>query len=123
MKRLLFTFAFVLSVLNIQAADITAISNALKAGNTSSLTATMDPEADIAIPGYTKKGNNPETNSALSNFFKTNKPSAFVVVHHADKKDSGFFVGKLTTSDKTFRVNITYKAEGDKVIIQSIRIE
>lgn len=123
MKRLLFTFAFILSVLNLQAADISSITNALKAGNAPSLIAAMDAETDIALPDYSKKGNGETATSALSNFFQTNKPNDFSVVHHADKKDSGFFVGKFITADKSFRVNVTYKVEGNKIVIQSIRIE
>lgn len=123
MKRLVFTFAFVLSVLSLQAADITNISNAFKGGNASSLSAIMDAEVDIAVPGTTKKSNGAEAVSTLNSFFSTNKPTTFSVVHHADKKENGFFVGKLTTGDKSFRVNVTYRADGDKAIIQSIRIE
>lgn len=123
MKRLLFTFAFVLSVLSLHAADITHISNAFKGGNASSLTAAMDSEVDLAIPGSTKKCNGAEAVAALNNFFKANKPTDFSVLHHADKKENGFVVGKLPTAAKPFRVNITYRTEGDKVIIQSIRIE
>ncbi len=123
MKRLLITFAFVLSFLSLNAADITHISNAFKGGNASSLTAVMDTEVDLAIPGSTKKCNATEAVSALNGFFKSNKPTDFSVVHHADKKDNGFIVGKLPTTDKSYRVNITYKTVGDKAVIQSIRIE
>lgn len=123
MKRLLFTFAFILSVLSLNAADITNISNAFKGGNASSLTAIMDTEVDVAIPGTTKKSNGADVVSALNSFFSSNKPTEFSVVHHADKKENGFIVGKLNTADKSFRVNITYRADGDKAIIQSIRIE
>jgi len=123
MKRLLFAFAFVLSVFTLKAADITTISNAFKGGNASSLTAIMDSEVDLAIPGATKKCNGGEAVSALNSFFNSNKPTGFDVVHHADKKENGFFVGKLPTANKSFRVNITYRADGDKAIIQSIRIE
>lgn len=123
MKRLLFTFAFVLSILNLQAADITSISNAFKGGNASSLSSIMDAEIDLAIPGTTKKCSGADAIAALNSFFSSNKPTDFAVVHHADKKESGFFVAKLPTSDKSFRVNITYRADGDKAIIQSIRIE
>ena len=81
MKRLLLTFALIFAFVCAQAADITSISNAFKAGNASSLSGAMD------------------------------------------KKESGFLVGKLPTSSGEYRVNITYRAEGNTAIIQSIRIE
>jgi len=123
MKRLLLTFALILSFLSVPAADITAISNAFKGGNASSLSGSMDTEVDMAIPGSSKKTNGGEAVSMLNTFFNSNKPTGFNVVHHADKKENGFFVGKITTANGEYRVNVTYRADGDKAIIQSIRIE
>lgn len=123
MKRLLLTFATILISLSIYAADITTISNAFKGGNANSLSTVMDKEVDMALPGSSKKCDGNEAVSMLSSFFGSNKPSGFSVVHHADKKETGFFVGKLPTSAGEYRVNVTYRAEGNKAIIQSIRIE
>ena len=122
MKRLLLTFALIFAFVCAQAADITSISNAFKAGNASSLSGAMEV-VDVALPGSSKKCNGSEAVSMLSSFFSSNKPSGFSVVHHADKKESGFLVGKLPTSSGEYRVNITYRAEGNTAIIQSIRIE
>lgn len=123
MKRLLLTFALIFSALSIQAADINSISNAFKGGNASGLSGSMDKEVDVAIPGSSKKCNGSEAVSMLTVFFGTHEPSGFSVVHHADKKENGFFVAKLPTSTGEYRVNITYRADGNKAIIQSIRIE
>lgn len=123
MKRFVCTFALILSFLSVQAADITNISSAFKGGNASSLSAVMDKEVDMALPGSSKKCNGNEAVSMLNAFFSQHKPSGFSVVHHADKKENGFFVGKLPTSSGEYRVNITYRADGNQAIIQSIRIE
>lgn len=123
MKRILITLAFLLSIFSIKAADITTITNAFKGGNASALTASMDAEVDMAIPGSAKKTNSSEATALLNTFFNSNKPSGFTVLHHADKKENGFFVAKLPTASGEYRVNITYRSEGDKAIIQSIRIE
>ena len=118
MKRLLLTFALIFAFVCAQAADITSISNAFKAGNASSLSGAMDKVVDVALPSSSKKCNGSEAVSMLSSFFSSNKPSGF-----SDKKESGFLVGKLPTSSGEYRVNITYRAEGNTAIIQSIRIE
>ncbi|MDR3140865.1 MAG: DUF4783 domain-containing protein [Tannerellaceae bacterium] len=123
MKRLIIILTLVFSFLSVRAADITPISNAFKSGNASSLTSFMDSQVDMAVPGSSKKCNGAEAVAMLNTFFGTNKPSGFSVVHNADKKDTGFFVGKLPTSKGEFRVNVTYKLDGDKAVIQSIRIE
>lgn len=123
MKRLFLTLALILSFLSVMAADIVPISNAFKGGNASSLSGSMDTEVDMALPGSSKKCNGNEAVSMLNTFFGSNKPAGFSVVHHADKKENGFFVGKLPTATGEYRVNVTYRAEGNKAIIQSIRIE
>lgn len=123
MKRLLLTLVLIGSFLCAQAADITSISGAFKGGNASSLSGAMDKEVDMALPGASKKCNGTEAVAMLADFFRANKPSGFSVVHHADKKESGFFVGKLPTSTGEYRVNVTYRAAGNQAIIQSIRIE
>lgn len=123
MKRLLLTLTLIFSFLAVQAADITNISNAFKGGSASSILSAMDTEVDIAIPGSSQKCNGSDAVSLLNSFFGSNKPSGFTLLHHADKKENGFFVGKLPTASGEFRVNVTYRTEGDKAIIQSIRIE
>ena len=60
MKRLLLTFALIFAFVCAQAADITSISNAFKAGNASSLSGAMDKVVDVALPGSSKKCNGSE---------------------------------------------------------------
>lgn len=124
MKRIVFIMAMVFSFLCVvHAADITSISNAFKSGNASSLTSLMDTEVDIAVPGSSQKCNAGNAVAMLNTFFQSNTPTGFTVLHNADKKDSGFIVGKLPTSKKEYRVNITYRTEGEKLLIQTVRIE
>jgi hypothetical protein len=123
MKKLVCTFAFILSVLSVQAADITAIADAFKSGNATLLAACMDTEVDVALPDAARKVNGQEAVDLLNRFFEAGKVSGFTVAHHADKKESGFVVGKLATEKGDFRVNITYLTTDDKIVIQSIRIE
>jgi hypothetical protein len=113
----------IIIALHSQAADITPISNAMKAGNADMLADKMAAEVDIVTPGASKKGTGSEAIAILKSFFQANKPNNFTVAHHADKNDSGFFVGKLTTADKEFRVNITYTSKDGKILISVIRIE
>jgi hypothetical protein len=123
MKRIVLLFTLVFPFLCAQAVDINPISAAFKAGNASSLASFMDQEVDIALPGVSKKCPAGEAVNLLNAFFQTGKPGNFTVVHNADKKESGFLVGKLATTKGEFRVNITYRTENNKAIIQSVRIE
>ncbi|MCD7936678.1 MAG: DUF4783 domain-containing protein [Tannerellaceae bacterium] len=123
MKQAVLTIICLLVSVYMQAVDVTPIANAFKDGKSAVLATMMDREVDIAVPGVSEKGNPAAAGSVLAVFFRQNKPAGFTVVHHADKKENGFFVGKLPTSTGEYRVNVTYRVEGDKVLIQSIRIE
>lgn len=123
MKRLFLTWVFILSIMSVTAADIGSISNAFKGGNASSLSESMDKEVDIVLPYSSKKCPVNDAISLLNAFFENHQPTDFKIVHHADKKENGFFVGKLPTSSGEFRVNVTYRSNSGKAIIQSIRIE
>ncbi|MDR1332750.1 MAG: DUF4783 domain-containing protein [Tannerella sp.] len=123
MKKSLLTAILILSGLSMYAADITVISNAFTSGSATSLAASMDAEIDFALQGKAQKMTAAEAVTQLSGFFGANKPAGFTVAHNADKKESGFLVGKLATDKGEFRVNITYIVKDNKIIIQSIRIE
>jgi hypothetical protein len=123
MKKIIFTLIFILFVLSIRAANITLVSDAIKAGNADLLKDKMSEEVDISVPGTSKKGSGADAVTILKDFFRTNKVSGFTVAHHADKNESGFFVGKLTTDKDEYRVNITYTTKDGNILIQIIRIE
>ena len=123
MKKKLFTLALSILFLQMQAADITPISNAFKAGNADILKEMMAAEVDIVVPGVSKKGRNNDAITILKSFFQDNKPAGFTVAHHADKNESGFIVGKITAAIRDFRVNITYTVKDEKILITIIRIE
>jgi len=123
MKKILFTAALIFAILQTQAADITPVTNAFKAGNADLFKDMLATEVDIVTPGVSKKGSAEEAITTLKSFFQANKPTGFTVSHHADKNDSGFIVGKLTTDEKEFRVNITYTVKDGKILISIIRIE
>ena len=123
MRKILFLLTFSLSVMNIQAADIKPVTEALKTGNTEMLKDKMAAEVDIVVPGASKKGSGNDAITILKSFFSANNPTGFTVAHHADKNDSGFFVGKLAIGDNELRVNITYTTKDGKILITIIRIE
>jgi len=123
MKKFMCMLVFALSVLSLNAADITMIVNAFKEGKVAGIAGNMDMEVDISVPGTTKKGTGADAVAILTRFFESDKPTGFTVLHHADKNDSGFFVGRLNTGKGEFRTNITYITKDDKVLIQSIRVE
>ncbi|MGL4227146.1 MAG: DUF4783 domain-containing protein [Tannerellaceae bacterium] len=114
------TLAIILYSFSIQKNDIAA---AFKQGNAQALSSDFDTVVDIQIGSQSGKVAPREAVKKLESFFRQNTPSGFDVVHSGEKRESGFMVGKLTTSGRTYRVNITYKVANNNLIIQSIRID
>ena len=123
MKRFLLTCALLCAFCSLQAADLAGITKAFKEGKAETLTGKMAATFDLALPEKTLTCAGDQAIEALNSFFGQHKPTSFTVVHHADKSDNGFLVAKLHTEAGDYRVNITYKADNNTAIIQSIRIE
>ena len=123
MKRFLLTCALLCAFCSLQAADIANNIKAFKEGKAETLTGKMAATIDLALPEKTLTCAGDQAIEALNSFFGQHKPASFTVVHHADKSANGFLVAKLHTEAGDYRVNITYKAENNTAIIQSIRIE
>ena len=123
MKRFLLTCALLCAFCSLQAADLAGITKAFKEGKAETLTGKMAATIDLALPEKTLTCAGDQAIEALNRFFGQHKPATFTVVHHADKSDNGFVVAKLHTEAGDYRVNITYKADNNTAIIQSIRIE
>ena len=123
MKRFLLTCALLCAFSGLQAADIAGITQAFKEGKAETLAGKLAATIDLALPEQTLTCEGEQAIQALNRFFGQYKPVTFTVVHHADKSDNGFVVAKLHTEAGDYRVNITYKADNNTAIIQSIRIE
>ena len=92
-------------------------------GKAETLAGKLAATIDLALPEQTLTCEGEQAIQALNRFFGQHKPATFTVVHHADKSANGFVVAKLHTEAGDYRVNITYKANNNTAIIQSIRIE
>ena len=123
MKRTLLTLVLLLAFVSLFAADINHIATAFKKGDAASLLSCLDREVEVVLPSVNKKCAGNEAVKLLDAFFRQNSPSGFSILHRADKKESGFCVGKLSSSGGEFRVNVTYRTQNNDILIQSIRIE
>ena len=123
MRRITFMLSLLILSLSIYAANVNPISSAFTSGNASALENSMDKEVDFVLLSNNKNCSGREAVQLLAEFFASNKPSGFTIVHQAEKTTTGFYVGKLTCGQSSYRVNITYKISGDSILIQSIRIE
>ena len=123
MKRFILLLVGCLFFIGALAVNTDSITKVFKTGDAALLKGSMDAQVEMILPSVNKKCPASDALRLLTDFFRVYKPTGFTVLHQADKKESGFYIGKLTASEKEFRVNITYRTQNDAIRIQSIRIE
>lgn len=101
------------------------ISKAISEGDATTLGAYFDNNIDLTI--LSSQDILPRTKAIdqIAQFFAKNKPKSFNAVHQGSSKGNGshYTIGDMPTASGTFRVYLYYRASGDKVIIQEMRIE
>ena len=59
----------------------------------------------------------------IAEFFKSNKPKKFSIIHQGGKEDAQYAIGSLTTNTGTFRVYFLLKNKNNRSLIHQLRIE
>ena len=123
MKRFILVLALLVSTLGLYAANINHIATAFKSSNAILLEACLDDSVEISLPKVKSQCSRKKAVELFEVFFKQNITSSYSIIHHAEKKKRGFYIAEMGTSSKSYRVNITYLAQGGSILIQTIRIE
>jgi hypothetical protein len=95
------------------------IIEAFACGNSFTISEQCCENIEISILGNEGQYLKTKAKEVLDTFFNNNKPQLFSIVFEGGKKCSQFAVGKLTTNQGLYRVNLLIK-DG---IIQQLRIE
>ncbi len=100
--------------------------SAIAGGNASKFSNYLSSSVELELPGevegiYSKQ----QTVVILNRFFDKYPPTAFTLVHRGSSASgSKFAVGDYTTGEeKTFRVTVFVKKQGDNYLIQEIEFE
>lgn len=83
----------------------------------------LDTEAGLQLPGTTGTFSADAACDYICQFFQTNVPQTFQVMHQGTSNESAFLIGKLVTSNGTYRVNVLTREVSGKQRIQQLRIE
>ena len=107
-----------------QSAELGQIASAIKAGNAKGLATFFDTSLEVTILTQEGSYSNSQAEAVVKNFFTKNVPSDFQIIHKGDSGgNSKYAIGKLQTSNGTFRTYIYVKQKGDKQLIQQLRFE
>ncbi|MFT7588723.1 MAG: hypothetical protein ACI959_000935 [Limisphaerales bacterium] len=105
-------------------ADLSKISSAIKNGNAKALSDHFDNSVEITILDKESTYSKSQAAGVVKNFFARNAPESFQIIHKGDSGgDSKYAIGKLSTSEGTFRTYIYVKRKGGVLLIQQLRFE
>ncbi|MBX9784691.1 MAG: DUF4783 domain-containing protein [Chitinophagaceae bacterium] len=99
------------------------IIDALKSGSAEKISPYFDQMVDITLPGKSNSYSKQQAELVLKDFFNINKVRNFELQHSGSNPSSNFLIGKLSTSNGTFRTTVYMRQRGDKQMVQGIEFE
>lgn len=121
-KTILITIICAITI-SLSAQNFTSIGNALKSGNSNELAKYFDSSIEVTIINTEAVYSKSQAEMVIKNFFSSNKPSAYKMVHNGDSGGAKYQIGELTTSSGTYRTYVYAKEKMGTMLIQEIRIE
>ncbi|MDO9154572.1 MAG: DUF4783 domain-containing protein [Paludibacter sp.] len=118
----LLLFAFSLSVAQ-SAEGMSEINSALNSGDAGKLSGLMNANVELVIGKVNDVFSKQQATGIISDFFKKNKVSSYLVIHNGNKESANFSIGTLKTNQGDFRVYILTRKTENLVLIQQLRIE
>ncbi len=107
-----------------QGAELGQIASAIKSGNAKALAGHFDSSLEVTILEQEGSYSSSQAEAVVKNFFSKNAPSDFQIIHKGDSGgNSRYAIGKLQTSNGTFRTYIYVKQKGQQMLIQQLRFE
>lgn len=101
---------------------IDRISSSIKAGSAKAIAGHFDANVEITLPGNEGYYSEAQSEQILKDFFQSNKPVGFSIMHKGDSGDAMYVIGSLTVeSGQAFRTFIYLIKEGDSFKIQQLK--
>ncbi|MEX0636571.1 MAG: DUF4783 domain-containing protein [Ferruginibacter sp.] len=99
------------------------VITALKTGNVTQVAKYFDNTVDITISEKSNSYSKGQAEVILRDFFASNPVKSFQILHKGNNGSSEYCIGKLTTSNASYRTTIFMKQKGEKQFLQEIRFE
>lgn len=125
MKLKLTSFLFVFFVLTTvtfaQIPDGIVIS--IQNGNDASLAEFFNENVELVVQTHDDVYSKSQAQQIVAEFFKSNKPKQFSIIHQGGKDGARYAIGSLTTNTGVFRVYFLLKVKNNNSYIHQLRIE
>lgn len=99
------------------------IQTALKTGNAGELAKFFNSNIEMTVINKEDVYSKSQAEIILKDFFSSNSPTDFTMMHKGGKEGAKYAIGNLKTTTKTFRVYFLVKNNNKKPYIQQLRIE
>jgi hypothetical protein len=121
LTSLLFCFFVAVSVAFAQIPDeiVTSIQN----GNDAALASFFNENVELVVQSHDDVYSKSQAQQIIAEFFKSNKPKQFSIIHQGGPEAARYAVGSLTTNTGTFRVYFLLKNKNKNSYIHQLRIE
>lgn len=98
---------------------VTSIQN----GNDASLANFFNENVELVVLTHDDVYSKSQAQQIVAEFFKSNKPKQFSIIHQGGKEGARYAIGNLTTNTGTFRVYFLLKNKNNNSYIHQLRIE
>jgi len=123
LKLITFVFAFFSLVTGSFAQIPDEIVTSIQNGNDGSLAAFFNDNVELVVGTHDDVYSKSQAQQIVAEFFKSNKPKQFSIIHQGGKEDARYAIGSLTTATGTFRVYFLLKNKNNNSYIHQLRIE
>jgi hypothetical protein len=127
MKNLIFflLFAPVIAFAHQGNPGLEVISNALNAGDVTTLSKYFADNVEISIMNKEQVYPKAKAADVVRSFFDSNKPKSFSQVHKGTSRGNNdqYCIGNLVATSGNFRVYLYLKVSGNNLVIQEMRLD
>jgi hypothetical protein len=123
LKLISIVFIFI-AFTNISFAQIPdEIVSSIQSGNDVSLAAYFNENVELVVGIHDDVYSKSQSQQIVAEFFKSNKPKQFSIIHQGGKEDARYVIGSLTTATGTFRVYFLLRIKNNSTLIHQLKIE
>lgn len=92
-------------------------------GNDASLAGFFNENVELVVETHDDVYSKSQAQQIVAEFFKSNKPKSFNIIHQGGKDGARYAIGSLTTTTGSFRVYFLLKNKNNNSYIHQLRIE
>ncbi len=118
---LLFGFFALTTVSFAQIPDEIVVS--IQNGDDATLASFFNENVELVVLTHDDVYSKSQAKQIVAEFFKSNKPKQFNIIHQGGKDGARYAIGSLVTANGTFRVYFLLKNKNNNAYIHQLRIE